>query len=426
MMTKKNVVFIMSDYMPRKSANSLAVSKVIDILESLYNITVICIRTEKDLPQYENIGLHNVIRVDGWEYKARYNTLYQLKKSNNNFEKIYLKTKLCLIKVLKFLGAHLSRENIRESFVDSYLNALIELDEPIDIIIPICFPYESIVASIKYKKLHNKEVKVAPYLFDKYAESKTLHRTKLNKLIKYKRHLLLEEDMFNYSSRILATRDWEDHIKNNFNESLSKTVFVEIPAVKEILNATKIQYDESKINLIYTGGLDRSNRSPEYALELLSLCIKTNDNIVTHFYSRGNCENILSKYEILHKNNFVSHGPVPVEIAHGAIQSAQVLLSIGNLDIGQKPSKIFEYISCGKPVIHLYNDSRDPVIEILEKYPYSLCIEQSKDKIKENACRILKFIDEYQNVEPLEFAKIKEEFYEATPEFLVNILEDIF
>ncbi len=54
------------------------------------------------------------------------------------------------------------------------------------VLIPCCFPFESVVASIKYKKEFSN-ASILPYLFDRFADSSTLHRNEINKQLKWKK-----------------------------------------------------------------------------------------------------------------------------------------------------------------------------------------------------------------------------------------------
>jgi hypothetical protein len=48
--------------------------------------------------------------------------------------------------------------------------------------------------------------------------------------------------------------------------------------------------------------------------------------------------------------------------------SLHCLLSIGNLNPSQLPSKIIEYLSTGKPIIHFAEIDDDPVIQISKQF----------------------------------------------------------
>ena len=60
--------------------------------------------------------------------------------------------------------------------------------------------------------------------------------------------------------------------------------------------------------------------------------------------------------------------------------SNHCLLSIGNKNAAQLPSKVIEYLSTGKPVVHFAEIGDDPVIEISKKYPNLLVISKELDK----------------------------------------------
>ena len=70
--------------------------------------------------------------------------------------------------------------------------------------------------------------------------------------------------------------------------------------------------------------------------------------------------------------------------------SIHCLLSIGNKNPSQLPSKVIEYISTGKPVIHFAEIENDPVIEISKRYSNLIVIYKSSDKDQ--------FIDQLNNL----------------------------
>jgi len=53
------------------------------------------------------------------------------------------------------------------------------------------------------------------------------------------------------------------------------------------------------------------------------------------------------------------------------------LIAVGNNDCNQVPSKIFEYMSFGKPIVYFYSDD-DVNVKILKKYPIALCLRRIK------------------------------------------------
>ena len=56
----------------------------------------------------------------------------------------------------------------------------------------------------------------------------------------------------------------------------------------------------------------------------------------------------------------------------------EVLVNIGNAVDNQMPSKIFEYISTGKPIINIFKSTDCPTLKYLGKYPLALNIHEAE------------------------------------------------
>ena len=55
-----------------------------------------------------------------------------------------------------------------------------------------------------------------------------------------------------------------------------------------------------------------------------------------------------------------------------AYDRTDVLINIGNSVLNQMPSKIFEYISSGKPIINVFKSPDCPTLKYLTRYPLAL------------------------------------------------------
>jgi len=98
--------------------------------------------------------------------------------------------------------------------------------------------------------------------------------------------------------------------------------------------------------------------------------------------------------------------------------STHCLLSIGNKNSAQLPSKVIEYISTGKPVVHFAEIGDDPVFEISKKYPNLLVI--SKELEKEEFIKKLNNL--FANIYNFSSETFLEEY---SPRALVNQLDFI-
>ena len=95
------------------------------------------------------------------------------------------------------------------------------------------------------------------------------------------------------------------------------------------------------------------------------------------------------------------------EECDNALKNSNIIINIGNQIANQTPSKVFEYISLGKPIINFYNIDNDTSKKVLDKYPLVLNIykdfNNEDKKLFEAFCELNK--DKY-----LTFEEIKDKY----------------
>ena len=62
------------------------------------------------------------------------------------------------------------------------------------------------------------------------------------------------------------------------------------------------------------------------------------------------------------------------------VNSAHCLLSIGNKNPNQIPSKVIEYLATGKPIIHFTEIDDDPVIKLSVEFDNLITINKNDEK----------------------------------------------
>ncbi|MEL7568788.1 MAG: hypothetical protein AAGU01_01490, partial [Clostridiaceae bacterium] len=378
----KNIVFIVNSYHPSYSAIGTCIHNVIGEMSSKYNIIVIAKKNENSNVNqyYECTHIQYINTMDNYIR----NLLSERIKLAKGLKLKILKMAKFVIKGYGFISAILKRTNIKKQEVQAIYRALRKIDGEIEVIIPTCLPFESLIASVEYKKKISGETKVIPFLFDKYSVNSTLHRTENNKKRKFQRHLLIEESTFEKCDKLIFVDSWRKHLNTYFQKYSNKFIRVEHPLIKQIETNYNLSYDTNLINVVYTGALYRKLRSPLKMLEVFENLITKDNGIVMHFYVTGDCDSIIQDYSRKYPQNIIYYGKVKSDIAKSAIINGDILLSIGNTDVTQLPSKIFEYISTGNPVIHFYSKKEDPVIKILERYKNALCVWNNDKNIEAN------------------------------------------
>jgi glycosyltransferase involved in cell wall biosynthesis len=417
----KHIVFMVRNYYPYYSAVGVCIGNVAESMSQGNKITILCEKVHFEEADKEIYNNQNIVRIMSKSTRRR-KKLQKLMNSSNIFKKYTGKILNDLYRTFEYTGFLVSKFSTQRGLVEEYYKALNEISEPFDILVPTCMPFETILAAIKYKD-ENQHIEVVPFLFDKFAENGTLHRTKWNKKFKMKNNLDLEREVFEKSHRILFTPSWIEHLNKNFAYMKNKFRPVEHPLLKKIEPNEVVMYDNKKVNIVYTGTVVRDSRNPEPTIEIFDSIIPLYPDIFIHFYAMGNAVESIKNFEDRHRNNVKFHGQVATEIAHSAIVNSTVLLSIGNVDTTQTPSKIFEYMSCCKPIIHISVFANDPVIEILCSYPKACCVCLETDLFEEQVEKVKNFLSERYLTE-VNFSDLEKNFFDAIPNFSADQILD--
>jgi glycosyltransferase involved in cell wall biosynthesis len=416
------IVFITSSYYPYFSAIGKCVYNLVNELKQENEVIVISNMTSNNLKNEVEFDGHKIIRVRT-ESMIKRDKILSNNESKNKFVILNNRIKMQLLRMAGYLNTIVSKETIQKSLVKEYFKELLSLGD-IDLIVPTCYPFESIIAAQEYKNITARTIQIIPFLFDKFSDSPTLHRNKINKKIKYKNNLSLEEEMIKGSARVLYVDSWIDKMKKYFSAYDDKLIHVEHPLI--VNHFSGISFDNININseyidISYTGVIDKKVRPPYETLKIISRMIEINDKLRFHFYVLGNCTDEINYYHIKYPNNIFNHGQVESNIALLKIMQSSILLSIGNTDNTLIPSKIFEYMSSGKPIIHFFHSENDRVISMLKDYGIGYCINQNKEITDLEINKLVDFC-KYNKNNNKHFEEVQNLFYKANPRFISRII----
>lgn len=410
----------MGCYQPYPSAVGVCAEKIIDIFKVDNDVTVVSIKDRSDLPDDESYNGYNLVRVTTTYNKKRFKILAQQCSLS-----LIIRLKLMFMKLMRLLTILCSSVTIDKDLVNSYYFELkkIAYKKKIDVIIPLCFPFESIVAASKFRGHIDQTVQVIPYLFDNFAHSVSLHRFDWNRKLKLDANKLLELKMLEFSNAIFAMHPLKDYFQCNFPTELVKKIsYIEHPLLDSPDFQDKSIKVNNKIHLIYAGGLFKNVREPTYMLRLLER-VNANISIKLDIYSFGNASDEAKKYSAKHKYSFF-HGQVQRDEIISSYSYCDVLVNLGEIEGKQISSKIFEYMSLGKPLIHIAFTENCVVSKLLKKYPLAMivCIE---DEFENNSNIVTNFLIK-SSKERLTFDFVKNLFFDATPQYtadkMINII----
>lgn len=414
-----NFLFILNGYLPYASANGVCVQKIAGALKSAGHNVSCLDGVGDDESEYEDINGVHVYRIRALWHERVCNWCNRRPTSwySNALRSVALWS-WRLKRIILFPFWPLSAPLYALKF---YRRAKrICQDEHISCVVGVYQPFESLFAIALLKKAF-PEIHTVAYLCDCLSGGVvpkifpgSFCRAKLLK-VEYRYIKILDT--------MLVLKSNEHYYANLYMkcDNVKKFQYVDIPFITKHENSYST-HNLNTLNIVYTGMLNKYIRDPSYAIDTMRrMTIKGNiifyGNTDTHDYFVSH--NVQSRYMKILYHNMISY----VE-CEKVLRGTDILLNISNRNTRQVPSKIFEYMSFGKPIITFYKDDKDTSLAYLRRYPLSLLIKEDDEKIDENAALIEKFIRE--NIgKSVPFETVKELFPQNTPEYTAKILVEL-
>lgn len=177
-----------------------------------------------------------------------------------------------------------------------------------------------------------------------------------------------------------------------------KLISVEMPGVAQAPVAPALGLDHwGQVPVIHSlragffGSMYREIRDPRPAIALFNEVAKDPEITVTF---AGHLED-LPEEELFPKSGKIQYlGKLSGDDLAKNYAETDVLINIGNSVDNQMPSKIFEYISTGKPIINIFKSPECPTLKYLTRYPLALNLpeEDLKADLQNKAAEVRTFI----------------------------------
>ena len=285
----------------------------------------------------------------------------------------------------------------------------------IDVIITVVYPINSAFAGLKFKKEH-PEVKWINYFTDPFTFHSFKYSYILFKSMRKKKNYKYEKLIYDTADYNLFTEELYKSALYDFMQSPSKTFcfkYVLVPMKgRKISNPSGTNVN---IRLIYAGNLYLKRRNPNFMLSVISSIKSISLDI---YVAYSNCDNIISQYL---SNSIKRYSAVSRERYNEMIsEEYDILVNIGNNFSLQIPSKLYELLSTGKPILNFYQ-VKDSQYDMIEKYPLGLNIEfdelNAVEKVKDFCIRM--------KGKRLTFEEVERIYPENTITTQLALLEDI-
>jgi len=215
-----------------------------------------------------------------------------------------------------------------------------------------------------------------------------------------------------------------------FQKIKSKIRFIDIPLVSEDLYLKirslerKTIKDQSVITFIYAGGLQKSFRDPSFIIQLIDkIQNERKVDCIFNFFTKANLSQFLDGVEnvdIIRNRGYVSQDELNLQYS-----ASDFLISIGNKstsEIHEIPSKLFVYISTGKPIIHISGGAYDACLPYLSRYENAIIIDPDSS-LEDNYENLKCFILEHRG-KVIDFDEIVNRFIENTSFYTKELLID--
>ena len=136
--------------------------------------------------------------------------------------------------------------------------------------------------------------------------------------------------------------------------------------------------------------------------------------ITLKLYAKGNCGSMIDVAKKSCHSEITANGIIDKEKLLKEYQNADILVNISNHKLKATPSKVFELLSTGKPVLNIVHDKNDTTAAYFDKYTMAHSIYAYKD-IAAQAKGLAAFLDNAHDLTEEEYAAVESRFENNTP-----------
>ena len=403
----KKILVLTEEYQAMTNATGVCTKAILDVLVKDHNIIV--------LSTIDSFNTNFPCKYDGVQVEYQNNKWWELKNNSKSSSlqqqivKVMSKVRNLLMK--PFYPIHSISPIIRFYYKACMLHKKYKFD------IVLCFfhPFESFIVGSLLRKRY-PELRVVHYMLDTLMNY-TPHARLLSKKFCHERNLKLESWGYQHCDCIINLQVQQAFYDNdpNYNKYKDKMLYTDIPLFKNRTSSTISSAHIIRGMMIYAGSLVKDFRNPSYALKLISMMPEEYQAI---FYCSGDCNDMVSAYADQY-DTIIMGGYIQHDLLEEKMEEAEVLINFGNYKLNMIPSKIFEYFSFEKKIIHFYKDDNDTCIPYLKKYPYSLLIDE-RDTLEYNLKKLLGFLS--TKIVSITNREWHQAFYMNNPEYSVSLI----
>ena len=370
---KRHVLLVTHQFTPHQSPRTTRWSLIAEEIIKLGHKVTVVTGTKQEVinPNIEIIYIGN---------KKANNVVQNLREKSNNTEGKSITNKYFysfLKKIYRFTFKIFAWPDYSMFWLFSIYKNRKKINIDYDLMISVSLPFSSHIAAYIINKKNNKEWIMDigdPFTLKNDApENNKILYGYLNKYYENKFYSLADKILFTHEDSMNAHINYFDIDSNKTDIANPISNFKEEIFIKSL----NYNYNSLPVKFGYFGIFTKGVRSPKNLINYL----KEIKDIEFHWYVNDD-----SKNEVIINTNESQSIFHPLVNRNEALKkmsdSVHCLLSIGNLNTTQIPSKVIEYISTGKPIIHFTEIENDPVIDIAKDFNNIFVISDKTNKEK--------------------------------------------
>ena len=386
----KQILFITDTYYPDSGATTTIVKRICESLTKLgYEVSVY---------PAEISGMHLT-------YPENLNGVKILKKELGTAENI-------------------CSESCRHSCPDSCRNIVREIDQILDggeyeCVFSAAVAFE--VNFLAHAAIKDRKCKWFPMSYDPYAFNP--HITDLERGARIRQ----EEEALKDAEKIFFLIEFTENYIGSPIEN--KIEYFNLPCIREInpdRSKKTVVFDDSYINCVFLGDFYTGIENTDFIFRLFEKLTEIKDSSAgssIRLYTIGNpgdYQNTMALWKEKLGDRYICFPRISQEEAHNVILDSDVLVSMGHDSPNMCPSKAIDFVSSGKPILHISKIENCCAEKYLKPYPNKHCIYQGECLTEERIGEVSEFIFNSKGKDTMPFDTVRSLYNDFTLEKLID------
>ena len=352
-MNNQKILLVSHQFLPHLSPRTTRWKTLVDKLIDMGNEVTILTGSSPD----ETVENYNILYFGN---KKMSTTMNSIRKDANSIDNPSIKKIIYILlkKVYRFLFKNFAWPDYAMFWIFTVYKNKTKISKDFDSVISVSLPFTShVCASIIVKELKTKWVMDIGDPFSlkvQSPENNTILYSFLNRFIEKKYYNKADQIFFTHQE-VLDFHQKKFKIKNS-KLKIGHPIFEILN--KNILLSKEYNYNKLPINIGYFGIFTDKIREPFNYINYIANNL--GDEFNHYWYINEESKKYFTPFQD-QGNHFIEQLIPREEAIKKMINNFHLLLSIGNTNKYQLPSKVIEYISLGKPVIHFAEIPSDPM-----------------------------------------------------------------